>query len=243
MRRVVVTGAASGIGRAVCERLLADGDEVLAVDIDEVRLDALAALGAEPLAVDLASTAGRGALADAAGPLTHLVNSAGVIRMTPLDEVDEALWDWTFDLNARAVFFICQALIPRIPEGGAVVNLSSTAAKTGSTIEAAVYAAAKAAVLSMTRSFAHANAARGVRVNAVCPGIIDTPMQDELLERIARQRGTTAAEVHAARLGTVPMHRVASPAECASVIRFLLSDESSYMTGQALNVSGGLVTY
>lgn len=243
MSRVVVTGAGSGIGRALVERLLADGDEVLAVDVVEDSLGPLSSLGAEALVADLATAAGRSALADAAGLLTHLVNCAGVIRMTPLDDVDEALWDWTFEVNAKAVFFICQALVPRIGPGGAVVNMSSTAAKTGSTIEGAVYAAAKAAVLSMTRTFAHANAARGVRVNAVCPGIVDTPMQDELLGRIARQRGVTAAEVHAARLETVPMARSASAAECASVIRFLLSEESSYMTGQAVNVSGGLVTY
>jgi NAD(P)-dependent dehydrogenase (short-subunit alcohol dehydrogenase family) len=166
-----------------------------------------------------------------------------VIRMTPLDEVDEELWDWTFAINARAVFFLCQALIPRIPPGGAVVNLSSTAAQTGSTLEGAVYAAAKAAVLSITRSFAHAHARRGVRVNAVCPGIIDTPMQDDVLARMAAHRRTTPEALHQARLGTVPMARSARPEECAAVIRFLLSDAAGYMTGQTVNVCGGLMMH
>jgi NAD(P)-dependent dehydrogenase (short-subunit alcohol dehydrogenase family) len=241
--RYVVTGAARGIGRAVAEVLLDEGAPVLAADLDAGGLAPLADRGAEVLVADLAAAEGRAALVAAAGAVTHLVNSAGVIRMTPLEEVDEALWDWTFAINARAVFFLCQALVPRMPPGGAVVNLSSTAAKTGSTLEGAVYAAAKAAVLSITRTFAHAHAARGVRVNAVCPGITDTPMQDDVLARLAAHRGTTADEVHQARLATVPMRRSATPRECAAVIRFLLSDAAGYMTGQAINVSGGLVMY
>ncbi len=243
MSRVVVTGAASGIGRALCERLLREGHDVVAVDRDAPGLELLERAGAETLAADLATSAGVAAIGAAAGDLTHLVNSAGVIRPTPLGEVDEVLWDATFAINARAVFFICQLLVPRIPRGGAAVNLSSSAAKTGTTLEAAPYAAAKAAVLSITRSFAHANAARGVRVNAVCPGIIDTPMQDEVLARLAAHRGTTPEEVNDARLGTVPLARAAAPDECAAVIHFLLFDQSSYMTGQALNVTGGLVTH
>lgn len=239
----VVTGAASGIGRALAEGLVRDGHEVLGVDRDEVGLAPLAERGAATLTCDLATAEGRRAVVDASDGVTHLANVAGVIRMTPLDEVDEALWDWTFDLNAKAVFFLCQALIPRIPPGGAVVNLSSTAAKTGSTLEGAAYAAAKAAVLSMTRTFAHAHAARGVRVNAVCPGIIDTPMQDDVLARMAHHRNTTAEALNEARLATVPMARGATPDECAAAIRFLLGDASSYMTGQSINVSGGLVMY
>lgn len=243
MSRIVVTGAASGIGLALAERMLDEGHAVLAADLNAEGMAPLAARGAETLTADLATAAGRAALLDAAGQLTHLVNCAGVIRMTPLDEVDEALWDMTLGVNAKAVFFICQALLPRIAPGGAAVNLSSVAGKTGSTLEAAAYAAAKAAVLSMTRTFAYAHAARGVRVNAVCPGIIDTPMQEDVVQRLAAHQGSTPEEIHRGRLGTVPMARSAAPAECAAVIRFLLFDESSYMTGQAVNVSGGLVTY
>jgi len=239
----VVTGAGSGIGREVAEQLLGEGDQVVAADVVPGSLDPLAERGAEPVIADLATTAGRDALVRAAGPATHLVNCAGVIRMTPLEEVDEDLWDWTLAINAKAVFFLCQALVPRFSAGGAVVNLSSTAAKTGSTLEGAAYAAAKAAVLSITRTFAHAYAARGVRVNAVCPGIVETPMQDDVLERLGRIRGASDTVIHAARLETVPLRRSGIPAECAAVIRFLLSDEASYMTGQAVNVSGGLVTY
>ena len=104
-------------------------------------------------------------------------------------------------------------------------------------------AASKAAVLSITRSFAHALAGRPVRVNAVCPGIIDTPMNDMVLHGIARARGMTVDEVSATRLHTVPLGRAASADECAAVICFLLSAQASYMTGQAINISGGLVTW
>ncbi len=243
MKTVVVTGAASGIGRALAEDLLSEGAQVVACDRDAPGLEPLGARGARCVTADLATTQGRTALCDAAAGLTHLVNCAGLIRLVPLDAVDEDLWDLTMAVNAKAVFFLCQALVPQIPPGGSVVNLSSTAAKTGSTLEAAPYAAAKAAVLSITRAFAHAHAARGVRVNAVCPGIIDTPMQDDVVARIAAHRDTTADAVHAARLATVPMARVASAHECAAAIRFLLSDDASYITGQAINVCGGLVTY
>lgn len=105
--------------------------------------------------------------------------------------------------------------------------------------EVAVYAAAKAATLSITRSFALAYAERSIRVNAVCPKIIDTPMQREFLAQRAPLKGLTPSELDAARLAAVPMKRAGTPAECAEVILFLLSSRASYMTGEALNVTGG----
>jgi NAD(P)-dependent dehydrogenase (short-subunit alcohol dehydrogenase family) len=130
---------------------------------------------------------------------------------------------------------------PHDPGGGAIVNLSSSSAKLATTVEAAVYASSKTAVLSITRSFAYALAPRNVRVNAICPGIIDTPMQDRVLEQVAAARGTTAEALSAARNKTVPLGRAASADECAGAIWFLLSDAAGYMTGQAVDYSGGLV--
>lgn len=242
-RRAVVTGAASGIGRAVARRLLDGGATVVAVDRDARGLPELEADGAEAMVLDLAETQSISALAEAAGEADYLVNAAGILRMAPIFEVGHEVWREVFAVNAEAVFFLCQALGPRLRPCGAIVNLSSTAAKTGSTLEAAIYAASKAAVLSLTRSFAYALAPRPVRVNAVCPGIIDTPMQDAVLREMAQIRGGTPAELHAARLSSVPLGRVASAAECAEVICFLLSDAAAYMTGQAVNISGGLVTW
>ena len=239
---MIITGAASGIGRATARRLLADGRPVLAVDRDAAGLEALAAEGAETLTADVTDAADRRRIADAVEP-AGLVNAAGVIRLLPIDDVAEDDWDAVMAVNARALFFLTQEVGRRLGEGGAVVNVASGAGKTGSTVEAAVYSASKAAVLSMTRTFAHAWAKRGVRVNAVCPGVIETPMNDVVLDGIAAARGIDRGEVERARAAAIPMGRAAPPEEVASVIAFLLSADSSYMTGQGVNVTGGMITY
>ena len=173
----------------------------------------------------------------------YLVNAAGIIRLTPLAEVTVEEWREVFTVNAEAVFFLLQAIAPTMAPGGAVVNLSSSSAKTGTTTEAAVYAATKAAVLSYTRAFVYALAGRPVRVHAVLPGITDTPMQDQVLAEVAWLRGATRKELERARAETVWLKRSSSPARCAGGICFLLSDEAAYTTGQSSNVTGGLVTW
>lgn len=240
-RRAVVTGAASGIGEAVALRLRRDGLEVLAVDRDEAGLQRAAAAGAQTLVADLAKAEDRGRVVAAAVGADHLVNAAGIIRLRSIFE--QSLQDWRdiYAVNAEAVFFLCQQIGPQMRPGGAIVNLSSTSAKSSGTTEAAIYASSKAAVISITRSFAYALASRPVRVNALCPGIVDTPMQDDVLTEVARVRGTSADALAAGRLTAVPLGRTGSPDECAGVIAFLLSDAAGYMTGQAINFSGGLV--
>ncbi|MEO8668976.1 MAG: SDR family oxidoreductase [Bauldia sp.] len=242
-RRGIVTGAASGIGRAVVRRLIAEGVGVLAVDIDGDRLKDLAADGAETMTADLADAAARERLAEAGADYDYLVNAAGIILLKPIFEVSVEEWRRVQTINAESVFFLCQKLGPRLKAGGAIVNLSSSSAKLATTVEAAVYAASKTTITSITRSFAYALASRPVRVNAICPGIIDTPMQEAVLEKVATMRGTTAAALGEARNKTVPLGRAASPEECAGLIWFLLSDEAGYMTGQAINYTGGLVTW
>lgn len=130
-----------------------------------------------------------------------------------------------------------------MPDGSAIVNLSSSSAKLTSTVEVAIYAASKTTVTSITRSFAYAFAPRRIRVNAVCPGIVDTPMQDAVLAEVAPLRGLTPEQLSKARTAAVPLARGSSPDECAGLIWFLLSDEAAYMTGQSINFSGGLVTW
>jgi NAD(P)-dependent dehydrogenase (short-subunit alcohol dehydrogenase family) len=238
----VVTGAASGIGRATALHLLATGTRVVAVDLDEPGLAAAAGAGAEPLVADVTSPEGRRAIA-AVDDLTGLVNAAGVIRLSRIADVSEEDWDTIHAVNARAVFFLLQAIEDALPEQGSVVNVASVAGKTGSTVEAAAYGASKAALLSLTRTFAHAWAPRGVRVNAVCPGVVETPMNRVVLDGIARARGVTVESIERARRDAIPLGRTASADEVARVIAFLLSADAGYMTGQAVNVSGGLVTY
>ena len=242
-RRGIVTGAASGIGRAVTQRMLRENVSVLAVDIDEARLKERAAAGCQILVADLGDPAARDRLADQADGFNYLVNAAGIILLKSIFEVTVDDWRRIQTVNTESIFFLCQKIGPRLQPGGAIVNLSSSSAKLATTVEAGVYAASKTAVTSITRSFAYALASRPVRVNAICPGIVDTPMQDTVLEKLAAARGTTAVELSHVRNKSVPLGRAASPDECAGLIWFLLSDESAYMTGQAVNFTGGLVTW
>ena len=187
-RRALVTGAARGIGAGAARRLLRDGVEVLATDIDGQSLAALSELGAESLTADLANPRDRDRVVEAAVGVDYLVQAAGIIRLLPIEKVTVEDWRNVFAVNAEAMFFLCQGIGTTMPAGGAIVNLSSSSAKLSNTTEAAVYAASKAAVLSITRSFAYSLAPIPVRVNAICPGIIDTPMQDAVLEQVSAIR-------------------------------------------------------
>jgi NAD(P)-dependent dehydrogenase (short-subunit alcohol dehydrogenase family) len=241
-RRGVVTGAASGIGRATAERLLREDVSVLGVDRDEAGLHAVAEAGADVLVADLALPGERERVADAAAGADYLVNAAGIIRLKPILEFTVEDWRDVFTINAESIFFLCQQIGPQLREGGAIVNLSSSSAKLATTTEACVYAASKATILSVTRSFAYALAPR-VRVNAICPGIVDTPMQEKVLEEVAPVRGISREELEEARTRTVPLGRSSPAEECAGLIWFMLSDQSAYMTGQAINWTGGMVTW
>lgn len=242
-RLAVVTGAASGIGAAVAKLLLAQGARVLAVDINEGGLAPIADAGATPLVADLAEPDDRARVVAAGRGAHYLVNAAGILFVRPIFEVGLEEWKRIWAVNIDSMFFLCQGIGPTMPEGGAIVNLSSSSAKLASTVEVAPYTMTKAAALGVTRSFAYALAPRNVRVNAICPGIVDTPMQDVVLERVAALRGTTVEQLSEARIGTVPLGRTSSAEECAGVIWFLLSDAAAYMTGQAVNFTGGLVVW
>jgi len=242
-QRAVVTGAASGIGQAVARRLLDEGAAVIAADLNEAGLAPLLEAGATPFVGDLASDADRDRLVALGGGVDFLVNAAGIIRLKPILEFTVQDLRDIYAVNVEATWDLVSRIGRTMPSGGAIVNLSSSSAKLATTTEAAVYASSKTAVLSITRSFAYAFASIGVRVNAICPGIIDTPMQDRVLAAVAAERGLTVEELSEARNKTVPLGRAASAAECAGAIWFLLSDEAGYMTGQAINYSGGLVTW
>jgi NAD(P)-dependent dehydrogenase (short-subunit alcohol dehydrogenase family) len=242
-RRAVVTGAASGIGQAVALRLREEGVEVIAADRNEGGLDAVVAAGAEPFVGNLATEADRDRLTAMADGVHHLVNAAGIIRLKPILEFTVQDIRDIYAINVEATWDLTSRIGRTMPSGASIVNLSSSSAKLATTTEAAVYASSKAAVLSITRSFAYAFAPRNVRVNAICPAIVDTPMQERVLEEVAATRGMTAAELSAARNKTVPLGRPASAAECAGAIWFLLSDQSGYMTGQAINYTGGMVMW
>ncbi len=242
-RRGVVTGAGGGIGKALVHRLLREGVDVLAVDVNRSGLADLEGVSCKALAGDLTESAVRARVADWAEGADYLVNAAGIIMIKPIFDLTVEDWRRVQTINAEATFFLCQKIGPRLNPGGAIVNLSSSSAKLATTIEVAAYAASKTTILSITRSFAYALASRPVRVNAILPGIVDTPMQEEVLEKVAPMRGLTPDAWRGARNKAVPLGRGSSPEECAALIWFLLSEESAYMTGQAINFTGGLVTW
>ena len=243
MKTALVTGAASGIGYATALRLQREGYDVLAVDRDPAGLGPLEESGMRVLAADLSDDAARAAVIEAGRGVDALVNSAGIIRLKPILELTVSDLRDIYAVNVEALWDLTSGIGRTMPSGSAIVNLSSSSAKLAATTEAAAYASSKAAVLSITRSFAYAFGASNVRVNALCPGIIDTPMQDQVLAKAAAARGLTVEQLSQERTRSVPLGRAASADECAGAIFFLVSDESLYMTGQAINFTGGLVMY
>lgn len=239
-RRALVTGAGGGIGGAVVELLLERGAAVLGTDLSPAGLEAARARGAEVVSADLGDAAGRETVAAAAGSIDHVVVAHGIVRPKPIAETGEDDWDAIVGINAKATYFLLQRLAPAIADGGSVVTLSSVSARSAASQEQSVYCASKAAVSSITRSFAYLLAPRGVRVNAVLPGIIDTAMQESFLAAAATARGSTPAELHATRLGQVPLGRTSSPRECAETVVWLLSPAAGYLTGQQIAPDGGL---
>jgi NAD(P)-dependent dehydrogenase (short-subunit alcohol dehydrogenase family) len=237
-KRAAVTGAAGGIGRTVAELLLERGASVVAADL---RPDAPG--GSEVVVADIATDEGRAALVEATGPCDHLVIAHGIVRPKPIAATAEEDWDAIIGVNAKAPYFLCKAFGALLRDGGSIVTLSSVSARSAASLEQSVYCASKAALSSITRSFAYAYAPRGIRVNAVLPGIVDTPMQEQFLAAASRARGTTPEALHDARLRMVPLGRTSPPRECAETILWLLSPAAGYLTGQQIAADGGLTMY
>lgn len=252
----IVTGAATGIGRAIAGRLAADGMHVTIADLNAEGAAAvareLAALGVRTLGlrIDITQAADRERMIaqtqSTFGRFDVLVNNAGIqLIADPLD-VDEAHWDRMMDVNAKGTWFACQAAIRTMLAAqtrGRIVNLASIAGKMASTVLHPVYNVSKAAVLAMTKTFAAAYAASGIRINAVCPGVIQTDMQDGVDAQFGKLSGRTPEAVRAERLTRIPLGYPGDPAVVAGVVSFLAGNDGRYLTGQALNVDGGILTY
>lgn len=247
-RVAVVTGGAAGIGFAIASRLAEAGYDVAVADIDasgaERAAETLRGLGRRAAAVcgDVGDRAGAfrmmAAAVRALGELDLLVNNAGIARLGPLATFAESDWRELFRVNVDGVFFCCQAALPGMlaRRRGSIVNIASWNGKLGAPNFGA-YSATKAAVISLTQALAREVASSGIRVNAVCPGVVaGTPMRKE----VERQGQAFGLPPSSERAKAIPLGRLAAPEDIASMVAFLASDEAAYMTGQAVNVTGGL---
>jgi 3-oxoacyl-[acyl-carrier protein] reductase len=250
----IVTGAGRGIGRATALELARMGADIVVAELDPANAERTASevrgLGPRALVVptDVTSRKDLGVMVEQTraefGRIDGLVNNAGIYRAAATLDVTEEHWDAIMDINAKAVFFATQAVLPTMiaQKRGVIVSLASMAGKIGSRANLP-YNASKAAVISMTKSLALAHAGDGIRANCVCPGFVDTDMWTS----VAREQGAllkqSPEEFTRQRLRQIPLGRMERPEDVANVIGFLVSPRSEYMTGQALSVDGGLVMH
>lgn len=256
-RHALLTGAAGGIGLAVTAAYLAEGARCTAVDVAREPARELAELMAQHhnelqyVACDVSKTGQIDDLITTAqarfGPIDVLFNNAALFDLAPLLDSDEAMYDRLFAVNVRGMFFVMQKVLAQMvakrgdsPVAGTVINLASQAGRRGEAL-VSHYCATKAAVVSYTQSAALAMAPYGIRVNAIAPGVIDTPMWQQVDALFARYEGLQPGEKKAAVGKAVPLGYMGRPGQVAGAAVFLASDEASYITAQTLNVDGGNV--
>jgi 3-oxoacyl-[acyl-carrier protein] reductase len=235
----LITGAARGIGAEIASTFRSEGAELALLDIDIDRLlNTSAPLDAIALEVDLADVESTvdvvGRAIDGLGGIDILVNNAGILKMAPLLEIDPADWDFTFAVNVRAMLVTIQlSAKAMIPNGhGTIINMASMGGKVGGPNQAH-YAASKAAVISLTQVAAKELGPHGITVNCICPGYVLTEMGAATRTEAMVQEWSSKS----------PLGRLAEPSDVANMALFLASDEASYCTGQAMNVTGGMVMH
>ena len=235
----LVTGGARGIGRAAAEALYRAGAAVAIADLDEPgAAEAARSLGERALGlyVDVASAEAVQAMVDQVikvfGGVDILVNSAGICKRRRMLEIPEKEWDLVLAINLKGTFLCCRAALPSMIERGwgRIVNVASISGKIGGLMVGVHYAASKGGVLALTKGLAREVAPHGITVNAVCPALVDTDMSslftDEELKRY---------------IGTVPLRRLGKPEDVAQAVLYLCSEEASYITGEVLDINGGLL--
>lgn len=246
----VITGAASGMGRGMAEDFAKRGAKIAVFDLDQE--------GGNKTVADIKANDGvakyfkvsvtdKAAIAQAAdevekdfGPITSWVNSAGVSKIVPFLDCSEELWDLTLDVNLKGTFLCCQVAVSKMLEhgGGVILNMSSLSGKKPSSWQT-IYCASKFGVQGLTQSIAKEFADKNIRVNSICPGIVPTEMWGKLKYEYAKKRDLDPDDVMDYFKGNIPMHRLVDMQDVINAAVFLLTDNSSYLTGQSINLTGG----
>jgi acetoin reductase-like protein len=244
----IVTGGAQGIGEAIVRAYAAEGARVVIADVAEDKAQALASdIGNNALAVrlDVRDPASVGAMVkttvDRFDGIDILVNNAAVFDMQPLLEATEASFDRQFAINVKGLFFTLQAVAKQMVEqgrGGKIINMSSQAGRRGEPL-LPVYCATKAAVISLTQSFGLDLIKHGIYVNSIAPGVVDTPMWDEVDALFAKYEGLAIGQKKREVGEAVPLGRMGRPEDYGAPAVFLASSDSDYIVAQTLNVDGG----
>ncbi len=249
-RGALVTGGATGIGRAIATAFLAEGARVVIADIDRDRVfetaeqlsasGSISAMHCDVTKADqVAETVAKSN--EHLGGIDVLVNDAGVITMAKTVDVTEEDWDWVMDVNAKGPFLMMKAAVPLMLERGkgSVVNIASQAGKRGYKLFAH-YCASKAALILLSKGMA-LEVAPTLRINCICPGIVNTEMMEREYAWEQDMTGEPKASIQERWMSGIPMGRFQEPEHVAGVVLFMASDDASEMTGQAINVTGGMV--
>jgi 2-keto-3-deoxy-L-fuconate dehydrogenase len=233
-KAVLITAAGQGIGRATAERFISLGARVIATDINEAALATLE--GAETHVLNVLDDAGVKAFAEKIGTVDVLFNCAGFVHNGSILECEEKDWDFSFNLNAKAMYVTCKTFLPgMLAKGkGSIVNMSSVASSVKGVPNRFAYCASKAAVIGLTKSIAADFVAKGIRANAICPGTVDSPSLHDRL-RATGDYDKAMKDF----IGRQPMGRIADPKEVAALVTYLAGDEAGFTTGQIHVIDGG----
>lgn len=242
----VVTAAGQGIGRAIAEAFIAEGAKVIATDLDAGKLKGLKK--AAVFALDVRKTDQVNALAKDIirkfGAPDILANCAGFVHQGSVLECSEDDWDFSFDLNVKSMHRMFRAFVPAMLKhgGGSIINIASVASSVRGLPSRYAYGATKAAVIGLTKAMAADFVRQGIRVNAICPGTIQSPSLDERIAANAKKFAKSLKDVRKDFVDRQPIGRLGTPEEIAAGAVWLASDDSSYYTGQTLQIDGGMTT-
>ncbi|MFO0291946.1 MAG: SDR family oxidoreductase [Rhodospirillales bacterium] len=237
-KKTLITAAAQGIGRASALAFAREGAQVIATDVNAAKLAELAGTpGIVTRRLDVLDKAAIKACAAEVGGLDALFNCAGFVANGTILDCDDAAWDFSNNLNVRAMYWMTQAFLPAMiaKGGGSIVNMSSVASSVKGVVNRFVYGTTKAAVIGLTKSVAADFIKQGIRCNAICPGTVQTPSLDDRINSAA-----DPVEARKAFIARQPLGRLGSPEEIAALAVYLASDESAYTTGAIHVVDGGL---